>query len=236
MLYRIRNSALASCTSVLTVLCVLALSISACSESPSPVQNDRKGTVDSKTNSTTKYVKYDGETLFNGLFFNKGEAADKFSMIWSDENYGEIYKRGDRSSSFKNKLADWMKKNHPNFFEKFKSGITSGNQITIQNTLDNARNKIEASLPEITDITKEELKSMDKNLIENYEGPHSKPRKNGVIATPIAVVQVIFIWLWIPPLSLDTPSDSELRTITKETPDLKREEVINQIAQTDFAS
>jgi len=79
----------------------------------------------------------DGETLFTGLYFGRGEAAKYFPEIWENPQILRILKDVDLNKSIdaQNRIMDLLREQDETTFTRFATEMQSGNQIRVRNAM-----------------------------------------------------------------------------------------------------
>ena len=83
--------------------------------------------------NATESKNYTGQELFEGVFFGIGEIGTQLSEFWEPVLDGYTYSEEEinKIKSLEKQLEDY----DPQFFNKFKEGIESGDQIVIEETI-----------------------------------------------------------------------------------------------------
>ncbi|MGB0035103.1 MAG: hypothetical protein WBP79_06485 [Candidatus Acidiferrales bacterium] len=98
-----------------------------------------------------KAARYDGETVFRGLYFGQGPVAQKLPEIWKQERYIERRKQLSpaderRINEIQDKIVADIKANHKEFLEHFGRVLQSGDHVAIQKELNEATSLAFAAL------------------------------------------------------------------------------------------
>lgn len=112
----------------ITVILIVVFIIDSCSQHPDNIH------VPDKTS-------YSGREIFTGLFFAQGPVATLIPEIRDNFNIHNVNLSPEQRNEMTNvqdELLDFIEHKHPSFFDSFKSDVTSGDHITIQNALSNA--------------------------------------------------------------------------------------------------
>ena len=138
-------------TAVLLSMCILFISCS----------SDNSYPTDSSTNPTAsgKNNNFSGEELFKGIYFSDGEVGSKlanyehYKKILSQLSPAEIEAFGD----FKQNVVAYISKEEPNFFNKFKNVIDSGNRVAIRKGLQDSNKIFTDAVEKITSLNYDQM-------------------------------------------------------------------------------
>ena len=88
-----------------------------------------------------EHRRYDGETIFRGLYFGQGPVAEMFPELWKQERYLETKKQltsGDehRLTELQNKMVGRLRDLDKGFFDRFGETMQSGDHLAIQKSLE----------------------------------------------------------------------------------------------------
>lgn len=78
--------------------------------------------------------KYSGEELFEGVLFGYGEVSELFPEMWENSLLKDFEYTEEQIKEIKN-IEKELRSNDPEFFNKFKEGIQSGDHLTIEQTI-----------------------------------------------------------------------------------------------------
>jgi SdpC family antimicrobial peptide len=88
-------------------------------------------------------TRYDGETIFRGLYFGRGPVAELFPEIWKQERFLERKKlltpeEERRIAEIQDKIIARIREKDNGFFDRFQRAMQSSDHLTIQKNLDEA--------------------------------------------------------------------------------------------------
>ncbi|MEF8939165.1 MAG: hypothetical protein V5A22_04910 [Salinivenus sp.] len=155
MISFIRRSALRWLT-VPLMLCVMALSITACDSSGAGVKEQ------TPQQATTK--SYSGKTIFKGLFFAEGPVAKKFPEIWKNPSVTRQLSRLTseqqvEAEKLETKILNWIGEERPKFFGEFRQAIQSGDHLQIRKALDRSSTLMLSAIEDITGIDPKKVRA-----------------------------------------------------------------------------
>ena len=109
---------------------------------------------------------YDGETLFKGIFFAEGEVATKIPELADLISIKSAMSPAKKSQylAAQTKIIEDLKKKDPEFFKRFQSSVTSGDQVEVRRAITDAGNKVRANIEETLSV------KIDQSLIEKVRG------------------------------------------------------------------
>ena len=109
---------------------------------------------------------YDGETLFKGILFAEGEVATKIPELADLIEIKSAMSPAKKSQylAAQTKIIEDLKKKDPEFFKRFQSSVTSGDQVEVRRAITDAGNKVRANIEETLSV------KIDQSLIEKVRG------------------------------------------------------------------
>jgi SdpC family antimicrobial peptide len=142
-------------------------------------------------------VAYDGETIFQGLFFGKGPVAQLFPEIWEDP----VIKRAlEQNAEEMNRLIERVitriHNEDPTFFQRFGREVQSGDHLRVQQALEQGAQRL------ITALDQEGLLPPKEAALGLQLGQCIvfviALAVVLVVVVAVAVAVVLWLWLWTP--------------------------------------
>jgi SdpC family antimicrobial peptide len=86
------------------------------------------------TASSKATARYNGETLFTGLYFGEGPVAKMFPEIWESPQMAQQISQVQNNETWsktKSQAMEWVRTNDPDFFNRFEQDIQSGDHARV---------------------------------------------------------------------------------------------------------
>lgn len=178
--------------------------------------------------SAQEHRRYDGETVFRGLYFGEGPVAEMFPELWKQERYVATKKQltsddEHKLAELQNKLIARIREQDKSFFDHFGETMQSGDHLAIQKLMEQTGKLIYAATR--AEIGKDPLAPVQNDMnvyrivdfweyIELYQW--------------VAIYEYILLVLYVGPEWVDARAQgmADLKGVTR----LQREEWINLVA------
>lgn len=161
------------------------------------------------TASPAATARYDGETLFTGLYFGEGPVAKMFPEIWESPQMARQASQVQNNESWsktKSQAMEWVRTSDPNFFKRFEQDIQSGDHVRVGLAYEQGSQK----LSEFVRST-----GVDPN------SPEARAGVGLVLVLVVAVAVYAWQWNW-----KYTP-----RQVDSEVAELQQDVLVNLIAE-----
>jgi SdpC family antimicrobial peptide len=117
---------------VLSIVCVFLISVQAFTPT---------NALGSTPQAAQEHHRYDGETIFRGLYFGQGPVAELFPELWKQERYLATKKQltskdEQRLTEVQNKIVARLRDQDKGFFDRFGKTMQSGDHLAIQKSLE----------------------------------------------------------------------------------------------------
>lgn len=149
----------------------------------------RPGLMSTATASPTATARYNGETLFAGLYFGEGPVAKMFPEIWESTQVAQQVSQAQNSESWNKTKAEaiaWVRTNDPDFFNRFEQDIQSGNHMRVGQAYKQGAQKLSAYVSST---------GVDPNSPEARAGVGLVL----VLAVAVAVAVAVYAWKYYQP-------------------------------------
>lgn len=98
----------------------------------------------------------DGETIYRGLFFGRGELGGLAAEVWLEEVPADDGAQSDPDlvatvHTLQDDMVGWIRQNEPTFLGEFRSALTSGDHVRVDGMLDRAASVSRAAFEDVAD-------------------------------------------------------------------------------------